>query len=106
MSLARSGAYLGGGPAGVAAERSRWRFTFKRLPRKPRTPCRPGTPSPRHPHALEQLIDRLAREADRYDYFRSDDPVAAAGFVVSDIGGAGHYTSVSFAAEIGAAIPP
>ena len=33
--------------------------------------------------ALEQLID-LAREAHDYDYFRSDDPVAAAGFVVSD----------------------
>ncbi len=34
--------------------------------------------------ALEQLID-LACEARDYDYFRSDDPVAAAGFVVSDV---------------------
>ena len=34
--------------------------------------------------ALEQLID-LACEAHDYDYFRSDDPVAAAGFVVSDV---------------------
>lgn len=55
--------------------------------------------------ALEQLID-LAREADGYDYFRSDDPVAAAGFVVSDVAAAGHPHFREFAAEIGAAIPP
>ena len=40
--------------------------------------CRPAA------SALEQLID-LACDTRAYDYFRSEDPVAAAGFVVSDV---------------------
>lgn len=78
--------------------------TFKRLAAEAQDALRAEDAEPAA-SALEQLID-LAREADGYDYFRSDDPVAAAGFVVSDVAAAGHPHFREFAAEIGAAIPP
>jgi hypothetical protein len=82
VSLARSGAYLGGDRRVSPRERSRWRFTFKRLADEAQDALRSEDAGPAA-SALEQLID-LACEAHDYDYFRSDDPVAAAGFVVSD----------------------
>ncbi|CMK81511.1 Uncharacterised protein [Mycobacterium tuberculosis] len=75
VSLARSGAYLGGDRRVSPRERSRWRFTFKRLAAEAQDALRAEDAEPAA-SALEQLID-LAREADGYDYFRSDDPVAA-----------------------------
>lgn len=83
VSLARSGAYLGGDRRVSPRERSRWRFTFKRLAAEAQDALRADDAGPAA-SALEQLID-LACEAHDYDYFRSDDPVAAAGFVVSDV---------------------
>ena len=83
VSLARSGAYLGGNRRVSPRERSRWRFTFKRLADEAQDALRTEDAGPAA-SALERLID-LACEAHDYDYFRSDDPVAAAGFVVSDV---------------------
>jgi uncharacterized protein YfiM (DUF2279 family) len=83
VSLARSGAYLGGDRRVSPRERSRWRFTFKRVVAEAQDALRSEDAGPAA-SALEQLID-LACEAHGYDYFRSDDPVAAAGFVVSDV---------------------
>ena len=83
VSLARSGAYMGGDRRVSPRERSRWRFTFKRLAAEAQDALRDEDSGPAA-SALEQLID-LACEAHDYDYFRSDDPVAAAGFVVSDV---------------------
>jgi len=82
VSLARSGAYLGGDRRVSPRERSRWRFTFKRLAAEAQDALCAEDAEPAA-SALEQLVD-LACEARDYDYFRSDDPVAAAGFVVSD----------------------
>ena len=83
VSLARSGAYVGGDRRVSPRERSRWRFTFKRLADEAQDALRAEDSGPAA-SALEQLID-LACEAHDYDFFRSDDPVAAAGFVVSDV---------------------
>ena len=83
VSLARSGAYMGGtGRCRRASDRG-WRFTFKRLADEAQDALRAEDAGPAA-SALEQLID-LACEAHDYDYFRSDDPAAAAGFVVSDV---------------------
>jgi hypothetical protein len=86
VSLARSGAYLGGDRRVSPRERSRWRFTFKRLAAEAQDALRAEDAEPAAA-ALEQLID-LACEAHDYDYFRSDDPVAAADLVVSDVAAA------------------
>lgn len=82
VSLARAGAYLAGDRRVSARERTRWRFTFKRLVTDAQQALRTEEPGSAET-ALEQLID-LACEARGYDYFRSEDPMAAAGFVVSD----------------------
>ncbi|MBX9641402.1 MAG: hypothetical protein K2X97_17215 [Mycobacteriaceae bacterium] len=82
VTLARAGAYLGGDRRVSPRERTRWRFTFKRLATEAQDALRDADAGPAA-SALEQLID-LACEARSYDYFRSEDPVAAAGFVVSD----------------------
>lgn len=82
VSLARAGAYLAGDRRVSPRERTRWRFTFKRLANDAQRALRAEDPGPAET-ALEQLID-LACEARGYDYFRSEDPLAAAGFVVSD----------------------
>jgi hypothetical protein len=86
VSLARSGAYMAGDRRVSPRERSRWRFTFKRLAAEAQDALRDEDAGPAA-SALEELID-LACEAHDYDYFRSDDPVAAAGFVVSDVAAA------------------
>ncbi len=85
VALARSGAYLGGDRRVSPRERSRWRFTLKRLAAEAQDAMRAEDAEPAA-SALEQLID-LACETRAYDYFRSEDPVAAAGFVVSDVAG-------------------
>jgi hypothetical protein len=82
VSLARSGAYLGGDRRVSPRERSRWRFTFKRLAAEAQDALRAEDGDPAA-SALEQLVD-LACEARDREYFRSDDPAAAANFVVSD----------------------
>lgn len=82
VALARSGAYLAGDRRVSPRERTRWRFTFKRLAADAQAALSTddvGTAAA----AMEQLID-LACETKGFDYFRSDDPMQAAGFVVSD----------------------
>lgn len=80
--LARGGAYMGGDRRVSARERTRWRFTFQQLARDAQNALRTGT-SKGAAEAVEQLIE-LAREMRDYDYFRSEDPIEAAQFVVSD----------------------
>ncbi len=82
VALARSGAYFAGDRRVSPKERTRWRFTFKRLVTAAQEALHAEDPTPAA-DALAQLID-LAREMDGTNYFRSEDPVAAAGFVVSD----------------------
>src|ERR1700737_3236991 len=67
VALARSGAYLGGDRRVSPRERSRWRFTFKRLAAEAQDALRADDAGPAA-SALEQLID-LACEARDYDYF-------------------------------------
>jgi hypothetical protein len=82
VSLARSGAYLGGDRRVAPTERSRWRVTFRRLASQAQGALAIEDPGP-GTAATELLID-LACETRGRDYFRSDDPVEAARFVVSD----------------------
>ncbi len=82
VMLARKGAYLAGDRRVSPRERTRWRFTFKRLT----TQAVESLRDEQHRTAaaiLTKLID-LADETRDYNYFRSEDPVEAAGFVVSD----------------------
>lgn len=80
--LARAGAYLAGDRRVSPRERTRWRFTFRRLAADAQRALRDPEPADAIA-AVEELID-LARQLDGYDYFRSEDPIEAAGFVVSD----------------------
>jgi hypothetical protein len=82
VALARAGAYLGGDRRISPRERTRWRFTFQRLAADGQRALREPEPV-NGVAAVEQLID-LACEMGGYDYFRSEDPVEAARFVVSD----------------------
>lgn len=82
VALARSGGYLAGDRRVSPRERTRWRFTFQRLATDSRNALR-ADPMDSGAAALELLID-LACEMRGYDYFHSDDPIAAARFVVSD----------------------
>lgn len=82
VALARSGAYLMGDRRVPPRERTRWRFTFQRLARNARDVlCRHDVEA--GANAMELLIE-LACEMRSYDYFRSEDPLEAAGFVVSE----------------------
>lgn len=81
-ALARSGAYLAGDRRVSPKERTRWRFTFQRLA-KAATEALAGRDLEPAAAAMVTLID-LACELRDLDYFRSDDPVEAARFVVSD----------------------
>jgi len=82
VALARVGAYLAGDRRVSPKERTRWRFTFRRLVADARQSLRTeGTAV--GASAMTALID-LACETRDMDYFRSDDPVEAAGWVVSD----------------------
>ena len=82
VALARSGAYIGGDRRVSPSERTRWRFTFQRLVADAQAALQAedvGTAST----AVGELVD-LACETRGYDYFRSEDPVEASRFVVSD----------------------
>jgi uncharacterized protein YfiM (DUF2279 family) len=82
VALARSGAYLARSRQVSPRERSRWRLTFKRLAAQSQGALRAEDCWPAA-SALALLID-LACETRGYDLFRSEDAMAAAGFVVSD----------------------
>jgi hypothetical protein len=81
-ALARQGAYLAGDRRVSPKERTRWRFTFQRLA-KASTEALAGRDLGPASAAMTTLID-LSCEMSSRDYFRSEDPVEAAGFVVSD----------------------
>ena len=83
VTLARSGAYMGGDRRVSRQERSRWRLTFQRLVADAREALLSQEGVPTGAAAVEQLID-LAREAHDCNYFHSEDPVEAARFVLSD----------------------
>jgi hypothetical protein len=82
VALARSGAYMAGDRRVSPRERSRWRLTFKRLVSAAQDGLR-AEDAAAAAAALEQLID-LACESRDYEYFHSEDPMEAAGFVVSN----------------------
>ncbi len=80
--LARSGSYLGGDRRVSPRERSQWRVTFRRLAADALAALRAESPEPAE-EAVALMID-LACETRGHDYFRSEDPMEAAQFVVSD----------------------
>ena len=82
VALARRGSYLAGDRSVSPIERTRWRFTFQRLV-KDITQALAGHDVDPAVAAMAALID-LACELKSFDYFRSDEPVEAARFVVSD----------------------
>jgi hypothetical protein len=82
VELAKDGAYMAGDRRVHHTERSRWRYTFRRLAADALAALTAGDPAPAH-QAVAKIVD-LARDMKRYDYFHSDDPVEAAKFVVSD----------------------
>lgn len=81
-ALARRGSYLAGNRRVSSKERTRWRFTFQRLA-KATTQALAARDVEPAASAMATLID-LACELRSVDYFRSEDPVEAARFVVSD----------------------
>lgn len=83
VELARAGAYLGGDRRVSPRERTRWRFTFRRLVDEATQALR-AEDLDTAAAGLELLVD-LACEARGYEYFRSEDPMQAAGVVVSDV---------------------
>jgi hypothetical protein len=80
--LARAGAYIAGDRRVSPKERTRWRLTFRRLAADALAALRDEDSGPAE-EAVALLID-LACETKRFDYFRSEDPMEAAQFVVSD----------------------
>jgi hypothetical protein len=80
--LARAGAYMAGDRRVSPKERTRWRLTFRRLAADTLAALRHEDCGPAE-EAVALLID-LACETRRFDYFRSEDPMEAAQFVVSD----------------------
>jgi hypothetical protein len=80
--LARGGAYIAGDRRVSPQARSRWRFTFRRLAADALAALRAPEPDPAEQAVA--LIIGLACETRRFDFFRSDDPMEAAQFVVSD----------------------
>ena len=82
VALAKSGAYLGGDRRVRPRERTRWRFTLRRLFKDAAAALADADPEP-GAKAMEQLLD-LSRETGEYDYFRSEDPIEAARIVISD----------------------
>ena len=81
-ALARSGSYLAGDRRVSPKERSQWRHTFRRLTQSAQEALR-GEDVETAASAVTVMVE-LACETKSYDYFRSDDPVEAARFVVSD----------------------
>jgi hypothetical protein len=82
VELARAGAYIGGDRRVPPNERTRWRVTFRRLAAGAESGLRAEDPGPAQ-EALALIID-LACELRDHQYVRSEDPVEAARFVVSD----------------------
>ena len=82
VALARAGSYMAGDRRVSPRERSRWRFTFRRLAEEALGALACGEVE-QATAAVTRLID-LACGMRSYDYFRSEDPVEAARFVVSD----------------------
>ncbi|HUZ35691.1 MAG TPA: hypothetical protein VMV17_05125 [Streptosporangiaceae bacterium] len=80
--LARAGAYMAGDRRVSPKERTRWRLTFRRLAADALAALRHEDCGPAE-EAVAILID-LACETKRFDYFRSEDPMESAQFVVSD----------------------
>jgi hypothetical protein len=80
--LAKAGAYIAGDRRVSPKERTRWRLTFRRLATDAIAALRHEDSGPAE-EAVALLID-LACETRRFDYFRSEDPMEAAQFVVSD----------------------
>jgi len=80
--LARAGAYIAGDRRVSPKERTRWRLTFRRLAADALAALRHQDSGPAE-EAVALMID-LACETKRFDYFRSEDPMEAAQFVVSD----------------------
>ena len=83
VSLARSGAYLAGDRRVSPRQRTRWRFRFRELVGDAQAALQDEDPADALT-ALEELVD-LTCAMRAYDYFRSEDPVEAAGVVVSDV---------------------
>ncbi len=83
VALARSGAYMGRDRRVSPSERTRWRFTFARLAADAQRALREPDPTDAIA-AVEQLIDFVC-DMRGTDFFRSQDPVEAARFVVSDV---------------------
>ena len=80
--LARAGAYIAGDRRVSPRKRTRWRLTSRRLVAHALAALRHEGSGPAE-EAVALLID-LACETKRFDYFRSEDPMEAAQFVVSD----------------------
>lgn len=80
--LARAGAYIAGDRRVSPKERTRWRVTFRRLAADAQSALRAEDAGPAE-EALALIIDLACEMKDR-GYFRSEDPVEAARFVVSD----------------------
>ncbi len=83
VALARRGAYLAGDRRVSPRERTRWRFTFRRLAAEGQQALA-GDEEGSVAEALGRLVD-LACETKGTDRFRSHDPIAAAQVVVSDL---------------------
>ncbi|AXH95519.1 hypothetical protein [Ornithinimicrobium avium] len=84
-ALARSGAYLGRDRRVSPKERTRWRMTFRSLASASQQALL-GEDVATATRAVSTLVD-LACETKDVDYFRSQDPMEAARFVVSDVVG-------------------
>jgi hypothetical protein len=82
VALARAGSYLAGDRRVSPKERTRWRFTFRRLADEAQAALAAQDSRPAE-DAVEALVD-LACYVKGYDCFRSEDPMEAARFVVSD----------------------
>ena len=82
VTLARAGAYFAGDRRVAPKQRSQWRVTFRRLAGEAQKALAVEDPAAGIT-AMELLID-LACDTRHYEYFRSDDPMEAARFVVSD----------------------
>ena len=82
VELAKDGAYMAGDRRVHHTERSKWRYTFRRLAADALAALTASDPVPAQ-QAVAKIVD-LACDMKRYDYFHSDDPVEAAKFVVSE----------------------
>ena len=82
VTLARSGAYIGGTREVSRQERTKWRVTCRRLVDHA-TALLNRSDFEYGAAAIEALIDLLCETRD-YNYFRSEDPIAAARVVVSE----------------------